>query len=105
MDSHRFDALTRRVGAVDRKSALKMLGGTLVAVAATRPQASGAKKENTCKKKCDRKCGKVEKSCKQHWNEECGANQTCRDNFHACCEHFGKCRGGKYFDCVSNLAM
>ncbi|MGH2615955.1 MAG: hypothetical protein ACRDJC_11995 [Thermomicrobiales bacterium] len=102
MHTTRFDALTRQVRAIDRKTSLKVLGGSLAAVAAARPGASAAKK--SCGEKCDKKCGKVEKGCKAHWNEEC-PTQECRDNFHACCAHLGRCKGTQYFDCVSQLAM
>jgi hypothetical protein len=43
LNSTHFDELTRKVGTVDRKTSLKIMGGSLAAIAAARPLASEAK--------------------------------------------------------------
>jgi hypothetical protein len=99
----RFDAVTREMGTIDRKTSLKVLGGSLAALAAARPLGSAAKKKGG--KKGDKGCRSIEKAFKAYWSEECGANQTCRENLHACSAHLGACKGEKYLACVSNLAF
>ena len=45
MNSSRFDAVTQQVGTIDRKTSLKMLGGSLAAIVAARPLTITAKKK------------------------------------------------------------
>jgi hypothetical protein len=101
MNRTHFDALTRQMGAIDRKTSLKVLGGSLAAAAVARPLAAEAGKHNKkCKKKAKKKCSKQVKPCKEFWDDVCGSSQECKDYYHNCCDFLQNCNGSQYFDCA-----
>jgi hypothetical protein len=51
MNSSHFDAVIQQAGTIDRKTSLKMLGGSLAAIAAAHPLTITAKKKKKKKKK------------------------------------------------------
>ncbi len=98
MDGIRFDALTRQTRRLGRKTSLKLLGGSVAALAAARPLAGEAKK--SCGKKCREKCEKQVAPCKEYWTGFCDEDDECRAYFHGCCESLKSCNGDAYFACV-----
>ena len=105
MNNTNFDALTRQVGTIDRKTSLKMLGGSLAAVAASRALTAEGKKNknnnnNNKNDKWKKKCKNQVNPCKQYWDEVCGSSQSCKDYYHDCCDSLKKCKGSQYFDCA-----
>jgi hypothetical protein len=104
LNSTQFDVLTRQVGVIDRKTSLKVLGGSLAAIVAARPLASEAKKNRRkrkrCKQRVNRKCGRQVGPCKDWWTDFCGDSESCRDYYHNCCDHLDRCKGSKYFNCT-----
>lgn len=97
MRSAQFDDLTRHVGTIDRKTSLKVLGGTLAAAAIARPMTAEAKNNN---KKWKKKCKKQVKPCKKFWNKHCGNDGNCKKYYQKCCKNLKKCNGNKYFKCA-----
>jgi hypothetical protein len=102
MNGIRFDALARQAGTIDRMTSLKVLGGSLAAVAVAGPLAADAKNKNKkCKKKIEKKCEKQEQPCRDYWGNICGELQECRDFFFACCDDLANCNASQYFECVA----
>jgi hypothetical protein len=67
MHRSRFGVLAWQVGAIDRMTSLKVLGGSLAALAAARPLRTEAGKNKPCRKKVrnavQKTCGKQVAQC------------------------------------------
>lgn len=87
-------------GAIDRKTSLKVLAGSLAAVAAARPLAGEAAMKK-CGKKVKKKCAKQEGPCRAFWDEVCNSFPECTNHYFTCCEHLAACQGAEYFACAN----
>jgi hypothetical protein len=102
MQNTPFDVLTQNAALTDRKTAIKMLGGSLAAIAMARPLASEAaknknkKRKRKAKKRCRQKCAQQVAPCQISVNQNGGTPAQI-----ACCQRLADCDFSGLLLCLS----